>query len=311
MPKKAQLQINKKKALIEFVDIKTFDWELVYLGLFAALCFYAVAADDTVIASFAAMPIFSYVALSVIALFLLMLLFILQGIAQAISELSIGTFVFVLIISGFPFLIFLISAYLVLGMYWSLDDATRTNLISPTGAIAFAISLFQIARNPPSRLKLFKGGIMGSFHADALLSACLSGLIVLSIFSFLALHVSTSGNVNLFRFLAALIIGTQIGARIYPAHDGRGIIQGFISMFLVAAVFAVSFLIAAALAPFASSHSSRLLPLFLAITYAAFIAMRIEKYPSWYFGSTGRGTREDGRIENVTTDELLKKARKK
>jgi len=291
------------------VNQKRFSWELAYLGILALLSIYAAAAGDLGIASFTAMPIFTYVSISVIALGLLVLVYFLNGIAQSINKRSPVTALFGLVLSGFVFVIFLISVALVASMYWGFDEPTRTNLLSPIGAIVFIVSLYQVAKNPRSSVNLFTGGSMWNKYADRLISASLSGFIVLFIFSFLALHISDIEGVDFFRLFASLFIGSSIASRIRTSKGKDDMIFGFIAIVCIGLVYIASLLLSVFLQPFVSAFPSLLLPLFLAITYAAFILMRIKKYPHWYFGASKK--KQADFEEQISTDEIFEQIRKK
>ena len=278
---------------------KNFDWDVPYFGVLALVALFAALSAvnnsltraDNSLFTYAAMPIFTYIVLSVVAfaaLFLLFLIVILMVIQEYIFKDGIVIAILGLIPLGVILFFVWVSMGFTVGLYNQFDPATRDSLLSPLGLIALTISLSQLVMSPQVELEVFAAGsqklkLLGlKTLVNRLFSAALPGIFVLFVFSFLLMLSGLKPEDGGFRLFGSIIIACFVAdmlpKKVNDALKGLELI--LLPVLLIGASYLVSFVLVFAKQGWTSGQ---LLAFALTVIYALFVYMKSKKIPAWYF----------------------------
>jgi len=279
--------------------LKKLNWNVVYFAFLALVSLYAVLFSDEGAGSYAAMPLFTYIAVSLIAFGFFTVAQFFIGLASSIRNGSASSLAVSILISGVLFIFLLWNTFSAAALYHGLDEATRNNLTSLLGFFLFSISVLQMLRNPEARFNTFDftrtakdvtglAGRMNAFVerlANRLLSASLPGIFSFMVFSFLVLHASKINSNPLgVDFFLAILIGISALGKVYPQKNAKDFLYAILTIISIGVSYAALIGFSFGLWSLSRAVSPNQYIAFSSfVVYVLFVLMFVKGYPKWYF----------------------------
>lgn len=188
------------------MDWKRINWQTWYFAALALISLYAFVSHDAWAADFAAMPLFSYFTLSVVAFAFFLMFLTVYTVANWMKEFTGRYSKDMRITLKERFIagaLGIAAGYILLGLSigamiitygFGLEGATRMQIVSPLGMMFFLISLIQVvsgvrmgkesAVKSDAELSEKIGGVFKNW-ANRISAACLPGLLALCVLMFL------------------------------------------------------------------------------------------------------------------------------